>query len=320
MLSLTAQSGHCYNFARPRRRVNSYNTLEPWDVRDVEEVAVARYPADREHASAPARSRGRKLDGRAARSPQRARRRRRLAHWCELRSRARWNGDDPRLGSTPEVSTRSIHGVGARVRRSARAVLAEEPSRSTQHGASAARPRAKKRGDTVGYEQMSPDVAASRQPCAARARSVVHAQRRADAGQPADLSRARVLDPAGHERERSRSQAALHARRSAGAARKRRGAASFINLAAFDHRWVDQPSVRRWSCWSGATGAASRCVDYPAAEQHRAQRLARAHRARRLLGLRVRSAARAAAQADAARGHGASGSKLLGEHGRLLQP
>lgn len=137
-------------------------------------------------------------------------------------------------------------------------------------GASAAAPATpKKRGDTVGYEQMSPG----------RRTTGSHARRELD------LLFTRNEEPTPDNpltyRERaysippgmSVSEAEAKLRFTLADLQeqlKATGRGRFINLAAFDHRWVEQPErpplvVLEWRDWRGEP-----LVDYPAAEQNAA--------------------------------------------------
>jgi hypothetical protein len=140
--------------------------------------------------------------------------------------------------------------------------VASSPKHVAVQGKSAAAPP-KKRGDTVGYEQMAPS-------------------RRAVSKRELDLLFTRNEEPTPENpltyRERayvippgmSVSEAEAKLRFTLADLQeqlKGTGQGRFINLAAFDHRWVEQPErpplvVLEWRDWRGEP-----IVDYPAAEQ-----------------------------------------------------
>lgn len=131
---------------------------------------------------------------------------------------------------------------------------------------SQAAPAAKKRGDTVGYEQLAP----GRRNVSRRELDLLFT-RNEEPTPDNPLSyreRAYVIPPG-----MSVSEAEAKLRFTLADLQdqlKDSGRGRFINLAAFDHRWVDQPErpplvVLEWRDWRGEP-----IVDYPAAE-HRSQ-------------------------------------------------
>jgi GAF domain-containing protein len=127
----------------------------------------------------------------------------------------------------------------------------------------------KKRGDTVGYEQMAPGRRASSSALRRELDLLFTRNEEPTPDNPLTYrERAYVIPPG-----MSVSEAEAKLRFTLADLQeqiKDSGRGRFINLAAFDHRWVDQPErpplvVLEWRDWRGEP-----IVDYPAAE-HRSQ-------------------------------------------------
>jgi hypothetical protein len=125
---------------------------------------------------------------------------------------------------------------------------------------------AKKRGDTVGYEQMSPPRRGASTNMRRELDLLFTRNEEPSADNPLTYrERAYVIPPG-----MSVSEAEAKLRFTLADLQeqiKGAGNGRFINLAAFDHRWVDQPErpplvVLEWRDWRGEP-----IVDYPAAEQ-----------------------------------------------------
>lgn len=132
----------------------------------------------------------------------------------------------------------------------------------------------KKRGDTVGYEQLAPTRRTSSAAAARRELELLFTRNEEPTPEnPLTYrERAYVIPPG-----MSVSEAEAKLRFTLADLQeqlKGTGRGRFVNLAAFDHRWVDQPErpplvVLEWRDWRGEP-----IVDYPAAEQqHQAPRV-----------------------------------------------
>lgn len=147
--------------------------------------------------------------------------------------------------------------------RSFEAVRAPSSSKNVAAQKSMSAPTPKKRGDTVGYEQLAP----GRRSTAARRELDLLFTRNEEPTADNPLTyreRAYVIPPG-----MSVSEAEAKLRFTLADLQeqlKASGRGKFINLAAFDHRWVEQPErpplvVLEWRDWRGEP-----LVDYPAAE------------------------------------------------------
>jgi hypothetical protein len=158
--------------------------------------------------------------------------------------------DGPRMQSSPknQAVQRSAGSAGA-----------------TGTGAAAATP--KKRGDTVGYEQVSPGRRSSSAHMRRELDLVFQRNEEPTPDNPLTYRERAYSIPPGmsvSEAEAKLRFALADLQEQLKATERGR----FINLAAFDHRWVEQPErpplvVLEWRDWRGEP-----IVDYPAAEQH----------------------------------------------------